>query len=1402
MKCNRFRVSLLSLCAAALLAGVATADDRDFVRKSSEDPYIFILLDVSGSMNWTTRCSAADLAAGKCRQLCTDKDCVAPLNADDPASKFYQAKEALYEVLQDVDDMNFGFATYNQDDLTVRAKHWLYRVASGGVSLDGTTFPAVGAQEVFGFLFNCDDNGANSNNANDNEIACYGNNTDAASLNDAWEMTRLHRVAKLGENGDQSTVNVYAQSGTHRFRITYKQVAGQTYGTATFKAKIDVKRCTDTSSNSADENCTSTDLDVATDLEITYDLVDEFLAWDSGPDRAEVERGFFAQGNGADTSAGDTCNGWDPNAWNAADTYEGINDDPPASGYNLRWPTLNLGDTRGKWFYEGDVIPMDWRFDQKADILKRLAPLPGRFDQSPLFNDHPIGAQNYLRLKNEADRPLLAFGSTPLGSSIQSFRTWYAGCPQGTCPNNSGWKDVAAAQDPNWGCRKKYLLVLTDGDESCGGGNSACNGTASLRAQEGIKTVVIAFGVPGGGTTLTCMAANGGTGTPFFPQNKQELIDVLNGVFNQVKEESRAFASAAVPSVEANVKDKIYLSDFTPLTDEAIWDGHLDAFLKPLPTNVDGTPKRTPTCSATITSNCHLWDVGEVLKPLAPTPADVAAGVFNLGLGPTNQRRVLYPTENKTLKLFRPPVSNNDWHDLFRGLGFANAGATNGDGTPLTANRTRATEIIGDTLVRKNATVDLADGTTVTIDYVMGDVFHSDPLVVESPSNFNDFASNTFGDTGRACDLSASTDRGYKCFAFKHQHRRKLLLVGANDSQLHAFDTGVFDKANNLYGNGTGIEAFSFIPRMTLPIVRELAEGTQQIFGVDGQIAVGDVYNYGDGEWHTVAMGGLREGGLKLSGGRVLQPESGAGSAPNGGGYYALDVTQPDRLEARTGAGGAITDFVPIVPAGASNASPPATTSIPGCLSLDGTTVSGCARPFPKLLFEFLDRNPNSPVAVAAQLDEDVNGAGDLGEPWSKPILTRIRVRQLDGAGNPVTVVKFVALVGGGFARGEKTATNPTVGNWIYIIDMETGQAIYKREVEGSVPAVSALDTNSDNIADFIYAGTTAGRVYKIDLRTIPTVSTVTVKDTAGNDVDVQRITAAAWNPLLVFITGPSPIPVGSTPPPIYLPIQLIFVSRLGGYALAIPTGDREDLWNFDSLQGRLYVLVDQDWSASTPGLPLNETQFKQFTPDDNNLATTTNLLLDPASVGASKPGWFMIFDPDERIITKPFGVSNVLIFSSFQPQIIIDEEGGGANAETFCSRTGTSRNFVVLTTNGNAIADLDADASTGVGGGGGPGGTERFMEIADFVTNPFVEQTQTQNASTTPPPAGGPPTADQCTTEPRLANIVNFLKSIGPSNARYGNYFLRLGQRESTRGIFYPACVPIGVVQANWKEN
>src|ERR1700712_4867293 len=115
-----------ALALLALLGPAARGDDRDLPRSSIADPYLFILLDTSGSMNWSPK-----------SDTCPTGDCFVPLQADDAGSKFYQAKQSLFQVLADpnLSKVFLGFATYNQDKPGAPQKHWLYQATNNGVQL-------------------------------------------------------------------------------------------------------------------------------------------------------------------------------------------------------------------------------------------------------------------------------------------------------------------------------------------------------------------------------------------------------------------------------------------------------------------------------------------------------------------------------------------------------------------------------------------------------------------------------------------------------------------------------------------------------------------------------------------------------------------------------------------------------------------------------------------------------------------------------------------------------------------------------------------------------------------------------------------------------------------------------------------------------------------------------------------------------------------------------------------------------------------------------------------------------------------------------------------------------------------------------------------------------------------
>ena len=189
--------------------------------------------------------------------------------------------------------------------------------------------------------------------------------------------------------------------------------------------------------------------------------------------------------------------------------------------------------------------------------------------------------------------------------------------------------------------------------------------------------------------------------------------------------------------------------------------------------------------------------------------------------------------------------------------------------------------------------------------WMLGDIFHSSPVVVEPPSSeeacflFSGQCISSLFTYGGKIDGDARsayrdyvTDASGPCGSGKScEERKSLVLVGSNSGFLHAFDAG--DKLTGAtperdpfsgrlkYGDGTGDELWAFIPPDLLGKLKSHTNGRHGYF-VDGTPMVRDIWvdgekiNQGDGkksggEYRTVAIVGERSGGQH---------------------YFALDLTE------------------------------------------------------------------------------------------------------------------------------------------------------------------------------------------------------------------------------------------------------------------------------------------------------------------------------------------------------------------------------------------------------------------------------------------------------------------------------------------------------------------------------
>lgn len=160
----------------------------------------------------------------------------------------------------------------------------------------------------------------------------------------------------------------------------------------------------------------------------------------------------------------------------------------------------------------------------------------------------------------------------------------------------------------------------------------------------------------------------------------------------------------------------------------------------------------------------------------------------------------------------------------------------------------------------------------------LGDIYHATPVNVSGPSSF-------------------IRDESYTAYRNSQNARTPMLLVATNDGQLHGFKSDVASLTQN--------ELWSFIPPAVMPRIPALYGGAHAPL-MDAAPVVRDVAWKGSGTtpWGR-ARADIKDGGG--TGAVALWHTVAVGGLTSGGGYYALDITDPNNpkfLWQLTNAGG------------------------------------------------------------------------------------------------------------------------------------------------------------------------------------------------------------------------------------------------------------------------------------------------------------------------------------------------------------------------------------------------------------------------------------------------------------------------------------------------------------------
>jgi len=527
-----------------------------------------------------------------------------------------------------------------------------------------------------------------------------------------------------------------------------------------------------------------------------------------------------------------------------------------------------------------------------------------------------------------------------------------------------------------------------------------------------VDVYTVGFGTLGPVNSLLQKTADAGNGLFFSGNQAETLTQALVSSVQDIISKSQGFSAATVPAARTSDGGNLYTTLFQPTSSRPFWPGLLRSYK----ITVDGEIlDRSGNCALTnlvdptlCASGTFLdediappyWNASTMMPdansrnmrislPGAPGQSVVA---FDHSLTATDLGGVGAVSEYPPAASVAAPadldaaivsyLAGCEW-----GTGMASGG---GDDFSGCVDRTR-----------------IVNGVSVADR--LGDIFHSNPVVVGPPNSFiNELSYNTFETTQQ------------------YAERDRIIVAGANDGFLHGFNAGVYQSLTGKYDEGTGAEVFAFMPWGAREKVKDLAknDATLHPLSVDGSPSVSDVWVDSNTdptdaklatEWMTVLVTGMREGAEH---------------------YLALDMTDPADAN------------------------------------------------YPGYMWEF-------------PLESDGYWRGYIGQTWSQPVITRIRMKRSTGDIEELWVAIF------GFGYDATSDPNDaalynvgsTRGRGIMMLDINTGRPVAVRKfgtlATGDVPDMlyampsrpGVLDYNQDGFADLIYIGDLGGNVWKWVIR-------------------------------------------------------------------------------------------------------------------------------------------------------------------------------------------------------------------------------------------------------------------------------------------------------------------------------
>lgn len=467
------------------------------------------------------------------------------------------------------------------------------------------------------------------------------------------------------------------------------------------------------------------------------------------------------------------------------------------------------------------------------------------------------------------------------------------------------------------------------------------------------------------------------------------------------------------------------------------------------------------------------------------------------------------------------------------------------------------------------------DGNAVTAekrDWILGDILHSKPLIV----NYNSFAFSTANES--ACGTN-----------------KTMIYVGTNDGMLHAFR------------DCDGGEEWAFIPPNLLPNLKELAvRPAKHTYFVDSSPVS---YTYDANH----------DGTIDTSNDKVLLI---FGQRRGGDAYYALDVTNP----------AAPRFFWKIDPTTTGFSQLGETWSEPQIAKIKVDNVFKEALFFGAGYDSFEDGRYGTATLVPSSVPTPNKGEGNVTNAQAQWI-DLIPAASGGWKGKGIYIAELATLSGGLDGSPDFTSSGSLL--WSFIRN-DGNSPLNSYDMWYAVPSeITVLDKNYDHLADRLYIGDSAGRMWRFD-----------VGDNARSN----------WKGKIIFTDGTYSQKIFFRPS---VTLQSDYVAVFFG------SGDREHPLN-TAVVNRFYMLKDYNdpiAGVTNPNIPnpapahkmVTLTLLKDVTLNELQLSTTTQATKDAIMNelnSVNNFGWYIRLNErlGEKILAPPLAYNKVALFTTYTP--------------------------------------------------------------------------------------------------------------------------------------------------------